>query len=31
MMTMRSTCMLNIDENMEDLEYYVGTPNILES
>jgi len=22
---------MNIDENMEDLEYYMGTPNILES
>jgi hypothetical protein len=31
MMTMRSTCMMNIDENMDDLEDYVGTSDILES
>ena len=25
------TCMLNVDGNVDDLKYYVGTPNILES
>jgi hypothetical protein len=28
---MRSMCMMNIDENMDDLEDYVGTSDILES
>jgi hypothetical protein len=31
MMTMRSTCMMSIDENMDNLEDYVGTSDILES
>jgi hypothetical protein len=25
------TCMMNVDANMDDLNYYVGTSNILES
>jgi hypothetical protein len=31
MMKMRSTCMVNVDANMNDLEGYVGTSGILES
>jgi hypothetical protein len=31
MMTMRSTCMMNIDANVDDLKGYVGTSDILES
>jgi hypothetical protein len=31
MMRMRSTCMVNIDENVDDLEAYVGISDILES
>jgi hypothetical protein len=25
------TCMMNVDANMDDLKYYVGTSDILES
>jgi hypothetical protein len=31
MMTMRLTCMMNINENMDNIEDYVGTSDILES
>jgi len=31
MMTMRSMCMMNIDENVDDLEDYVGASDIFES
>jgi hypothetical protein len=30
-MTMRSTCMMNIDENVDDIEDYVGKLYIIES